>query len=483
MALTAAAIKGFSESILASRYDEPAPTPNIHMEWWEMCCSGAKEVAIAAPRNHAKSTAITHAYVLASILFRQHKYVIIVSDTEEQAVEFLGDIKEELKNNDVLVDTFGVAKVEKDATTDVIVRMNDGYKFRLIAKGSEQKLRGRKWLGMRPSLIIGDDLENDEIVMNDDRRRKFRRWFFRSAKQALRDAGEIRVVGTILHEDSLLQRLMNNRVWKTRLYKAHNSFDDFSNLLWPEKHSEESLRAKRQEFIEDGDSEGYSQEYLNDPFDHSDTFLRKQDFLDIDEEHRNDRLTMYGSADLAISLNQRAAFTAIGAAGIDSRRKMQVRDVRRKRMESDEIVNEIFSVVERWGIHEGDGEFFLESENIAKTLGPQIYEEMRRRKIYFTLTPITPSKDKLKRAVPLQRMMRAGQVEFDKETEWYPALEMEGLRFPKSTYKDQIDMLSQMASNINRAIDPMTDQEAEDEEYEEEFMEFGTDVNSEICAY
>lgn len=465
--LTAKAIQGFSETVLSGLYDDPKPTPDLHLEMWELCCSESPQVAIAAPRNHAKSTSITHAYTLASALFREHRYIILISDTEEQATEFLGDIREELRTNEVLIATFGVSKLLKDATTDLIVQMKDGYKFRILAKGSEQKIRGRKWLGGRPSLIIGDDLENDEIVMNPDRRKKFRSWFFRGAKQSLRDNGVIRVVGTILHEDSLLNRLMSNKTWTTKLYKAHKSFDDFSELLWPEKHSEESLRLKRQEFIEDGDSEGYSQEYLNDPFDHSDTFFRKGDLLDLNESYTNERIPMMGAADLAISKRTGAAFTAIGAAGLDSRRKLQIRDIRRGRWDTNEIVDEIFSIVTRWDIDE----FFIESENIAKTIGPVIFEEMRKRNIYFTLTPIQPSKDKEKRASPLQKMVRAGSVEIDKEAEWYPILEMEMLRFPKSTYKDQVDMLSMFASNIHRAIEALTPQEEADEDYEEEFDE------------
>ena len=60
----------------------------------------------------------------------------------------------------------------------------------------------------RPGLIVGDDMENDEIVMNRDRRLKFKRWFYGALLPALSDKGKIRLVGTILHLDSLLENLM-----------------------------------------------------------------------------------------------------------------------------------------------------------------------------------------------------------------------------------------------------------------------------------
>ena len=108
----------------------------------------------------------------ANLLLRPlGKFAVIVSDTEGQSVQFLGDIANELETNDGLREAFGVKKFLKRAETDVIVMMDDGWRFRIIAKGSEQKVRGLKWRNKRPDLIICDDLENDEIVMNPDRRR------------------------------------------------------------------------------------------------------------------------------------------------------------------------------------------------------------------------------------------------------------------------------------------------------------------------
>ena len=94
--LTPALLKGFTEKILLAGYDEPAPIPDCHMDFWSYACSEHRRVAIAAPRGHAKSTSITHAYVLANVCFRIHDYIVILSDTEAQAVNFLHDIKMEL---------------------------------------------------------------------------------------------------------------------------------------------------------------------------------------------------------------------------------------------------------------------------------------------------------------------------------------------------------------------------------------------------
>ena len=94
--LTSKIVEGFVGSLLQHKFDKATAIPACHKEWWDLCCSESKYVAIAAPRAHAKSTAITFSWLLAALLFKEHEYVILVSDTESQAVMFLGDIKQEL---------------------------------------------------------------------------------------------------------------------------------------------------------------------------------------------------------------------------------------------------------------------------------------------------------------------------------------------------------------------------------------------------
>src|SRR5882672_966567 len=110
MKLTPEIIGGFVGSVLAPRFESATATPQFHHELWELACSDAPYVAIAAPRGHAKSTAGTLAYGLAELLFRSSKYCIIVSDTEAQAVQFLDSMKKELLENENLIELFGLTK-------------------------------------------------------------------------------------------------------------------------------------------------------------------------------------------------------------------------------------------------------------------------------------------------------------------------------------------------------------------------------------
>lgn len=152
--LDAALVHGIADLFLKRGFDSPQPTPEFHDQMWQLCCSDESHVAIAAPRSHAKSTAITHCYLITNLIFRARSYVIVISDTEEQAVGFLGDIKREFLENEDLIQQFEIKRFIKEAETDIIVEFNDGEQFRILAKGSEQKIRGKKWRGKRPDLIV-----------------------------------------------------------------------------------------------------------------------------------------------------------------------------------------------------------------------------------------------------------------------------------------------------------------------------------------
>lgn len=463
MALTAAQIHGLSETVLKRNYDNAKKTPQFHKEMWEMCCSEDKQVAIAAPRGHAKSTAITHAYTLSSVLFRERSFVVIVSATEAQSVNFLNDIKNELIENEDLRELFGVQKLVKDSETDVICQFEDGHRFRIIAKGSEQKLRGLKWMGKRPDLVVGDDLEDDEQVLNKERREKFRNWFFGALVPCLSDTGIVRVVGTVLHFDSLLEILLHTSSWKSKRYRAHN--EDFSFVLWPEQWPEQRLREKRQEYVDIGFPEGYSQEYLNHPIDESTAFFKRDDFRPV--SNREENLTYYFGVDLAVSTAQRADFTVIAVVGVSPSGKIKVVDIRRGRWDPLDTIEELFLAHQKYNPEV----VVIERGAIEKAIGPFLYAEMNKRGVFMTLSPETPTKDKSSRARGIQARMRAGGVEFDTHAHWYPDLEHEFLRFPKGKHDDIVDAVSWVGLKLDKLVEAATPQEIEDEEWEELFAD------------
>ena len=490
MDLTADVIAGFSGSLLQSSFDGAVESPECHYEWWTYCTSNNSKVAIAAPRRHAKSTAITLSYVLACVLFRNRSYVLIISDTITQATQFLNDIKQQLYDNDKIRSLFKIKEFEKDTEDDIIVSFEDGEKFRISAKGSEQKMRGLKWDNKRPDLIVGDDLENDEIVLNVERRTKFKRWFYGAVIPCLSTRGVIRIVGTILHEDSFLNNLMPSEwdkrtvvtdlktyrsnprrsEWLSVKYRAHN--DDFTKFLWPSHYDKDWYIATKQDYIDRGLSDVYSQEYLNIPIDESVAYFKKSDFISETVEDKKSRLNYYISVDLAISEKETADYSVFLIAGVDENKVLHIKNVLRERLDGREIVDTIINL-QRVYNPEAIG---IEEMQVSKSIGPFLREEMVRTGVYPSVIPLKHNgKDKIARAKSIQARCRAKSVKFDKSAEWYPIFEDECTKFPRGTKDDQVDAFAYMGLMLDSLIEAPTDKEVQDEEYYDQLREYRND--------
>lgn len=461
--LTALLVENFSGAFLSPTYDNPAPVAPFHRQSWELYCSDTQLAAVAAPRGHSKTTALTQNFGLAAVLFRFEPHVMLIGSSEELSMGLLGDMTKQLKENDDLRAEFGISKFIVESKGEIIVRCDDGYEFRILARGVEQRVRGIKWNGRRPGLILGDDVEEDEQVENAARRRKLSKWVNRALIPMGRRGCLVRFCGTLLHDDSFMAKAMKSKVWKSLFFKAHRSFDDFSDILWPEQFSEPSLRAIRQRFIDDNDSAGYAQEYLNDPHDDADAFLKKEWFRPMTPaDHDSAKLVVVG-IDFAISKADKANRTSITVVGQDTGHNVHFIDQRVGRMDSEEIIEEIFAV---HSFHRPDV-FFVESGQIWLALWPTLKKEMLRKGKFINFEPRTPIKDKKARGRAWQKRMKAGACYFDKSADWYAPYEEECLKFTgdsEATLDDQFDS----SALAILGLEDMGDVEEEDFEDEEE---------------
>lgn len=186
--------------------------------------------AVAAPRGHAKSTLITQVGTLWCIVTGRKHYPLIVMDALDQALPMLEAIKAELEFNPRLLLDFpeacGRGRVWQVGT---IVTAND---VKVEVFGSGKRIRGRRHGPYRPDLVIGDDLENDENVRSPEQRDKLMTWITKSLLSLgyADDSLDVFIIGTILHYDSVLARLINNPLWKSAKFRAVERWPDRMDL-------------------------------------------------------------------------------------------------------------------------------------------------------------------------------------------------------------------------------------------------------------
>jgi predicted phage terminase large subunit-like protein len=188
----------------------------------------------------------------------------------------------------------------------------------------------------------------------------------------------------------------------------------------------------------EGDSAGYSQEYLNDPQDFEDRYLRPEQFVAMTDEDKSRFMRFYVGVDFAISKKDTANRTSFTVGGKDSENITHIIDQRVGRMDSLEIINEFFFVQECW--HPEC--FFVENGQIWKAVEPILVQEMQTRDIWLNITALTPISDKKARGRSFQKRMKARGVRFYAEASWFIEYREELLLFTgdaEAMLDDQFD--------------------------------------------
>ncbi len=476
-------IEGFVEHFLLARFYESSPIADCHRDWWTLVCDPHPQVAFAAPRSHAKSTAINHAYGLAAALFRAHPFQLKVSKTYDLACEKIEQAKQEILTNEKIRTIFEVDDILRDRENDFIVVLKDGYKFRMMALGMNQATRGRAWGTIRPTLILGDDMEDDEEVLNVERRERGMKWVLNTLLPMGGDATKIRIFGTILHNDSVLMRLCSMPSWKSAIWEACDEQISAESLLWPQKFTQDRLRLIKQTYVDAGNVAGFNMEYRNIAIDTSSGFFRPEDFRPMGEEDEKKKFTYYVGVDFAISTKERRDFTVMVVAGIDPEGILYVVDVIRGRWDGNQIIDEMLALERAYRPEE----WYIEAGAIQKALGPAMEIRMREEEegkgLYMNLAPMVPTKDKQSRARSIQARIRAKAVKFHKAASWFADFEQELIQFPRGSHDDQVDALAWIGLGLTRMTTPLTQKEEEEEVWNKERRETLTLGRSGVTGY
>ena len=188
-------------------------------------------MATAAPRGEAKSTLVSQLFTLYCLVTQKKRYALIVMDSINQAYPMLESIKVELEFNQRLRIDFpevaGQGRVWQ--ATTILTKANQKVEI----AGSGKKLRGLRHGAYRPDLVVLDDIENDEQVRSAEQRDKLHDWLKKTVLPLGVPGEKLDVVyiGTILHYDSVLNRTLSSKAWKTAKFKALKKMPD-DMALW-----------------------------------------------------------------------------------------------------------------------------------------------------------------------------------------------------------------------------------------------------------
>jgi predicted phage terminase large subunit-like protein len=449
------------------------PSPPFHYQLAkdlrEVALSPTKfRLAECAPRSHSKTTWTSNIFPIWIVCYQEdikQPYWMLINAIQDGAKEFLDTIKMELEGNELLKADFGDLKGDTTWNSFEIVTANN---VKISAHGTGEKIRGKKFNGARPNLIL-DDMESDDTVSTPNQIDKTMD-YFRKVCIPMGDPkkGKIIFIGTILHYKSILNQVITNfSDWKAKKYKAIEKFPDRMDLwnewemiyhdrsvgdtpedssrisrekaiqfykkhkremhkgakvLWPERMDLLTLMEARAQ-----DRYSYNTEYQNTPID-AETRVFKKIWTYKPEEINIKDLDIYGACDPSLGKTKRADASAILTLGRHRRSGiLYVLDVdNKKQRKPDEIIQAIF---QKAIIYEYVG-FNVETVAFQEFFKDEVVKRSAQQGIYIPVKEFKSTTKKEIRISALEPLMTNGQIRvLPSQRELIEELEY----FPKST--------------------------------------------------
>nr|DAN73120.1 MAG TPA: Large Terminase [Caudoviricetes sp.] len=448
-------------------------------------------MATAAPRGEAKSTLVSQLFTLYCLVTQQKRYALIVMDSIDQAYPMLEAIKVELEFNQRLRIDFpevaGQGRVWQAAT--IITKANQ----KVQVAGSGKKLRGLRHGAYRPDLVVLDDIENDEQARSAEQRDKLHDWLKKTVLPlgAAGDKLDVVYIGTILHYDSVLNRTLSSKAWKTAKFKALKKMPDdmvlwdkwedfflnegeavadafyYANQAAMDKGSEVSWAARPLLTLmkiraRDGHAT-FDSEYQNDPLSSDDAMFANA--LTYWTELPGE-LVYFGALDP--SLGKAGASrdpSAILVGGYHRETgKLYVIEAQIKKRLPDLIIEDVIRMQKQYQCQR----WFVETVQFQEFLKDELVKRSAQRGIPVPATATKPNTDKMLRIESLQPHMANGLILLHSSQ----ATLISQLRhFPKADHDDgpdALEMLWRNAVSSSAAIEWISISELDDSEWDED---------------
>jgi predicted phage terminase large subunit-like protein len=459
--------------------------------------------ARAAPRGSAKSTIATFIKPLHDTCYGLEKFILILSSTTPLANKKLKDIRAEVVSNHLLFDFFGTRFPKKKVGESEFGVIADAGVCYFVAVGKGSEVRGIRIGQYRPTKVISDDVEYSEEVYNEAIRDKTEAWYHEDVGKVGDTGTNFEFVGTILHKDALLPKLIRNPAYEGSIYKAIISWSEREDLwnewrklyvdwddpnrmasaqafylanerellkgtkvLWPEK---ETYLDHMKDMIEIG-KRAFFKEKQNEPMGAQDaifdTFHWYRETPDGCLILSNNKLIHWqelqqrciGALDPATGKNKpkkgaEGDFASLGVGFVDRVGRLLVHYDWTKRASPSKAITEIFESRERFGFEK----LAVETNLFRELLMPNIQAEKERRerekkkKIDVTFYEVVNTENKRERITTIEPKVTHGKILFNVALSQTLRTQFED--FPRNDHDDAPDMVHMLWTLANGGYD------------------------------
>ena len=452
----------------------PTGHPDIHTDMLALMVGQSKLKAVAFPRGHAKSTVITFLLAVYRIVFMERKFIVIVSDSEDKAKDFVVRIRNELEFNRKLIRDFSKGGTGFKTTDWAKTDFTTTTGIRLVAKGAGQSCRGLIHVDTRPDMYVLDDIETNETAGADS----VLNFILTDVLPSVNKRGiyDVCYVGTILKDMSCLHQILINDEWSSAKYEC---IDDDGEMLAPMLLPRNEYEKTKRMYSKLGKMSVFYSELHNNPMVADDKLTFKEEYFQYyDKEPEN--LRYFIAYDPAMPPSGRTKFTkvdksAIIVLGTDDKQDWYVIKIIANRETPSYNRELLFNLAK----HYNPQVVWMETIAAQRAMYLEIKDDMKRKQVKFPFREIPSHKgSKEGRIEQLQPLYESGRIYHNKRDSNTPELERELLLFGRTPHDDISDALSFFLNKVTYPKKAPEIKSVKQRDFYENFFDRDTNLDS-----
>jgi len=409
---------------------------------------------ILMPRGSFKSTIISIAFVIQSIILNPDIRILLASESYTNSKFYLGLIKNHFESNEKLKLIYGdfVSKFGWREDFITVSKRKTPKKEPTVSCSGVEVTR----TGMHYDLIVIDDIVSPNNITTKEQMDKVIN-FYRECTNLIERTGrkgKIVIVGTRWHFNDLYNHILENEKDNFNTF-IRSAYNPDGSLFFPEVLSEEELNRQRKSL----GSYLFSANYLNDPISSENAVFKKEwiryytigsggtlrpegSIRPEDKDAKLEYFTIkdcntYLHIDPALSEKKYGDYTGIVVTAISPNDIVYVLYAKRERLNLNQIIDRIFRLYFKYNCKK----LLLETQVFQRYLKYALFEEEKKRRKYLVKEEIQHAWyiSKEQRISGLQSRFEFGTILLGRDM---LDLEDEIIRFPVGQHDDILDALS-----------------------------------------
>ena len=351
-----------------------------------------REVVWIAFRESAKTT-FAKLFIIWLIATNKKRYINVDSFDKENAERILFDVAYEMVNNKRMQSDFGVLFSKERSITDIKQNKINNFVcengIRVEAHSTQESVRGRIHLNQRPDFLILDDFETNKTKDSEAYTKQVKD-HITEAMAGMSPDGCILYLGNYITEYGNVNWLLERAKTDPKIRVRNIPVVINGKPAWEGKYALTDIEAEETGKVSIEDKQRqlgslvFSYEMMNKPIDELSAEFKREHAQPITEHELSQKETnCYITIDSAVSEKESADFTGVTINKVTRDNKWYIKTYKLK-INSKELIDHLFFLHKTY-----TPKFIgLEETTFTMAIQPFIQDEMRKRQVFFSITPV-----------------------------------------------------------------------------------------------